>query len=348
MAKKYGKEDKKFNYSKEVASLKENGPQRLYLLWGEEDYLREQYLEELKKVCIPEGEDSFSYKKIDGAELDPDTLRQAVDSVPFLTERSLVEIRDANLNKLEEPEKYLEILRDIPEYCTVALVQGSAFEPDGRLKFTKGIRDIASEIRFTEQTSGMLISWISKRFAAAGKTIDLEAAQRLLFVSGDLMSRLIPEIEKVAAYARGDRVTVSDVDAVAHHIPEAVIFEMTDLIAQRKYNAALSVLSELLADKNNEPIPMLAMLGMQMRKLYAARLALEKGLGTQYVMDVCGMKYEDYARKLINSARGFSLRQLQNSIRMCTEADYKIKSSSVNDAELLKEVVLRIAGEADV
>ena len=52
------------------------------------------------------------------------------------------------------------------------------------------------------------------------------------------MNRLIPEIEKVAAYAKGDRVTVEDVEAVAHHIPEAVIFTLTDQIAQRRYDRA--------------------------------------------------------------------------------------------------------------
>lgn len=69
----------------------------------------------------------------------------------------------------------------------------------------------------------MLIDWLIRRFSAAGKSIELEAAQRLIFISGDLMSRLIPEIEKVAAYAKGDRVTVADVEAVANHIPEAVV-----------------------------------------------------------------------------------------------------------------------------
>ena len=52
------KNDEKLNYGAEIRSLKENGPQRLYLLWGVEDYLREQYLAQLKTACLPEGEDS--------------------------------------------------------------------------------------------------------------------------------------------------------------------------------------------------------------------------------------------------------------------------------------------------
>lgn len=343
MAKKYGKDDAKLNYSAEVRRLKEQGAKNLYLLWGPEDYLREQYLIQLKRICLPEGEDSFSYKRMDGPELDYLELQNALDAMPFMTERTFIEVRDADLNKLKEPEKLIKILSDIPDYCTVAFVQSTQYELDGRLKLIKGLKSLAVELKFTQQSQGMLIDWIIRRFAAAGKGVELDAAQRLIFISGDLMSRLIPEIEKIAAYAKGEKVTMADVEAVANHIPEAIIFDMTDHISQKQYNIALSILAELLADKNNEPIPMLAMLGLQMRKLYAARLAIEKQLGAKYVMEVCGIKQEFIANKLISSARGFTMPQLKRAVELCAEADHKMKSSSLDDQELLKETVLRIA-----
>ena len=342
MAKKFGKEDK-LNYSAALKELRERGAERLYLLWGPEDYLREQYLSALKKLCLPDGEDSFSYRRIDGPELSLETLQEALDAVPFMSERCFVELRDVDINKLKEPERYLSLLSDVPEYCTAAFVQSAEYELDGRLKLIKGLKELSRELRFTQQSQGMLTDWIVRRFAAAGKTIELDAAQRLIFISGDLMSRLIPEIDKVAAYAKNERVTVEDVEAVANHIPEAVIFDMTELISQRKYNAAFSVLSELLSDKANEPIPMLAMLGVQMRKLYAARLAIERELGAKFVMDACGIKYDYIAAKLIAAAKGYTLPQLKRAVELCAETDYKIKSSSQNDVELLKEAVLRIA-----
>ena len=88
---------------------------------------------------------------------------------------------------------------------------------------------------------------------------------------------------------------------------------------------------------------MLAMLGMQMRRLYAARLAIEQDLGSKYLMDACGIKQEYIARKLINAARGYTLPQLIRAVELCAQADYKMKSSAQDSRELLKEVVLRIA-----
>lgn len=341
------KTEEKLNYAQALRSLKENGPQALYLLWGPEDYLREHYLEQLKKLCLPEGEESFSFKRLNGPELDPQELEQAIDAVPFLSERSFVELRGIDLNHLKDGERILKILSDIPEYCTVVFVQGAGFEPDGRLKLVKGLRSLSQEIPFTQQSQGDLVRWIAKRFAALGKGIELEAAQRLIFISGDLMNRLIPEIEKIAAYAKGEKVSVADVEAVANHIPEAVVFDMTELIAQRKINNALACLSELLMDKNNEPIAILAILGTQMRRLYGARLALEKKLGVNYVMENCGCRFEFHATKLLQAARGYTLPQLKRAVELCAEADYRMKSSGEDAREILKETVFRIAaGEA--
>ena len=337
------KKEEAFNYPAELRTLKERGPERLYLLWGPEDYLREQYLLQLKKICLPEGEDDFSYKRIDGPALDANAFQQAVDAMPFMTEHTLIELRDVDINKLADADACLKTISDIPDYCTIVFVQNAEYEPDGRLRFVKTLRSEGKELKFTQQSQGMLTDWIVRRFAAAGKRIDLSAAQRLIFISGDLMSRLIPEIEKIAAYASTDKVTQEDVEAVANHIPEAVVFEMTELMAQKKVNSALSVLSELLADKNNEPIMMLAVLGKQMRQLYAARLALKKNLGTKYVMEVCSMKYDYIAAKLLTAAKGFTLTQLRRAVELCAETDYQMKSSGADPKELLKEAVLRIA-----
>ena len=53
MAKAKGKKKTEvLDYGAQVRSLREQGPGRLYLLWGREDYLREQYLLELKKLCL--------------------------------------------------------------------------------------------------------------------------------------------------------------------------------------------------------------------------------------------------------------------------------------------------------
>ena len=75
----------------------------------------------------------------------------------------------------------------------------------------------------------------------------------------------------------------------------------------------MEVLDELLSDKNNEPVAMLAVIGSQMRRLYAARLAADKKLGPSYLVDLFRLSYDSIASRLIAVSRGFSLEQLKRA-----------------------------------
>ena len=99
-----------------------------------------------------------------------------------------------------------------------------------------------------------------RRFAAAGKDIDAGTVDHLLFTCGSLMTGLVPEIAKIAAYARGPKITAADIDAVADPVLDARVFDMTDAVAARDYDKAAECLAELLR-MQEEPIRILAALG---------------------------------------------------------------------------------------
>ncbi len=326
------KKQEVLNYKAQERTLREQGPGRLYLLWGREDYLREQYLIELKKLCLPGGEDDFSYHRFDGAELDFQALADAVDAVPFLSERTLIEVRGFDTNKCREEDA-----------CTLVFVMGTDFEPDGRLKTTKAFKKYGQLIQFTAQGEPALVKWVGKRFDAHKKRISSEDARQLIFFTGGLMNTMIPEIEKIAAYVQGDTVTRADILAVAHRMPEAVAYELTDRLADQDYDGAMRILADLLADKANTPIFLLAVIGQQMRRLYAARLARRAGLGTSDLRVLLGLPFDFIAENLLRSARKFSGWQLEEAVRLCAQTDFAMKSTGADDTELLKELLLRIA-----
>ena len=158
------KKQEVLDYNAQVRTLRERGPGRLYLLWGREDYLREQYLIELKKLCLPGGEDDFSYHRFDGAELDFQALADAVDAVPFLSERTLIEVRGFDTNKCreEDAQALVQVIGDLPDYCTLVFVMSTDFEPDGRLKTTKAFKKYGQLIQFTAQGEPALVKWVGK------------------------------------------------------------------------------------------------------------------------------------------------------------------------------------------
>lgn len=343
---KNDKREKKTDYGSVLRDLKENGPGRLYLLWGAEDYLRESYFDEIKKLCLDGGGADFNHHRLSGASLDMQKLSESVDAIPFMGERTLIEVRDFDVNSIkdEQVDRLKNIVSDIPEYSTVVFLLPTGYEPDGRLTAIKTLKKLGNAIEFTTQPQSLLINWITRRFAALGKSIGKEGCEKLIFTSGELMTRLIPEIEKIAACAKSDAVTVKDIEKVAQRIPEASVFEMTDRLAQKNFNAAAELMAELL-QSGEHPIKILAMIGFQMRRLFTAKVALDKGLGKDFVMEACGINHPFFAEKLLKSASGFSLDKLKTAVELCAESDYRMKSSSEDDEDILKELLLRIAVE---
>ncbi len=340
------KKEEKLNYAALSRELKQKGPERLYLLHGEEDYLLSSFIKELTAACLPEGADDFSYRELDGGSLTMQLLSDSVNALPFATERTLTIVRGYDINRMKDAElKALErIVSDIPDFATLAFVARGPLEPDGRVKPVKLLRKYGRDLNFTEQDAGALTNWLRRRFAALGKGISREACEALIYASGSLMSSLVPEVDKLAAAVSGDTVSVEDVEALAFRIPETQAFDMTDALAGRDFDKAARLLSDLLA-MGEEPLKILGAVGYNMRRLYCARLAGEEGLGDAYIRGCTGIKYDFVLKKLKQSASRYSLGGLRRAVELCAETDYAIKSSPRSDEELLGELLARFAVE---
>ena len=158
------------------------------------------------------------------------------------------------------------------------------------------------------------------------------------------MDGLVPEINKIAAYAKGKRVTVADIDAVADPVLDARIFDMTNAVTARDYDRAAAVLAELLR-MQTEPIAILAVLGRELRQLYTARLALDGKKDAVWVKELWRMTSAYPATKLMEAARSVSRPWCRDAVRRCQTLDRRMKSERNLDAEgALKLFLMELAG----
>ena len=77
--------------------------------------------------------------------------------------------------------------------------------------------------------------------------------------------------------------------------------------------------------------------------VYAARLAIDERLGPDFVKELYKINYGFIVDKLMRSARGFTLAGLAEAVKLCAETDYAMKSSSVDDTELLCDLLIKLA-----
>ncbi|MBE7002912.1 MAG: DNA polymerase III subunit delta [Ruminococcaceae bacterium] len=318
-----------------------------YLFYGEESYLREYYLGELKKALVPSGFEEFNYHRLDGKTASMAELIEAVEAMPMMAERTMVVLTDCDLFKLGEDARGLliSLLEDFPEYCCLVIVYDLLeYKPNKTYKKLCAALDknvLTVNFRIAEKKD--LINWIRRRFRALDKDIDAQASEHLIFTCGALMTGLVPEIAKIGAYARGKTVTVEDINAVADPVLDAVVFNMSNAITRGDYNSACEILGQLLK-KQEEPFVLLSIIGKELRKIHTARVALDEGRDKLWLMEQWGMRSDYPARLLLDAARRTTRAWCENSVKLCQKLDRRYKSEKGIDYEgELKLLLMELA-----
>ena len=258
--------------------LAAENPGQLYVFYGEEDYLRQYYLKELRRICGGPFE-AFDTVLLDSEQIDADSLTDAIDSFPMGSERKLVILRDYKAWQPAGELKDLlpELLANLPEYiCLVVDCDSIEFKPDKRLAAYKALEKYGTLVEFQQASGADLIPWVKRRFQALGKRIETPECEHLIFLCGASMTNLAGECEKIAAGTGREQIRMEDVRALASRVLEADVFDLTDAIMQGNYTKALTLLRDLF-DMKHEPVAILAAVSKQLQRLYGARLAMEKG-----------------------------------------------------------------------
>ena len=328
--------------------LKAGTLRNIYLFYGEEGYLRQRYMEEIRARLIGGGMEEFNDHRLTGKGLSMQALSEAVEAMPMMAEHTLVTVTDLDIFHLDSGARdaLIEIISDVPPTCTLIFIYDLLeYKRDGKMKkLTAALDQYVEEVEFCQQERAALMRWIKRRAAATGHDIDTAAAEHLLFTCGSLMNELVPEIEKIGAYAKGKNITIEDINAVADPVLDARIFDMTDRITSGKYDDAARIMGELL-QMQTEPIVLLAAMGKELRRLYTARIALDEGKDRLWLQKLWGMKSDYPAKLLLGAARKTDRRWCREAVQKCQVLDRRMKSekNSNNEAEL-KLFLMELAG----
>lgn len=317
-----------------------------YIFYGEESYLREYYLEEVRKQLVPAGFEEFNYHKVEGKDLTVQRLSEMAEAMPMLSERTLIVVTDFDLFKLSEEQRtrMIAFLEDLPPYCCVVLVYDTVeYKPNKTMKkLYKAVTDHVECVEFRAADNSDLVAWIARRFKALGKEIDRQTAEYLIFTCGGLMTGLVPEIIKIGSYAKGKTITQKDIDAVADPVLSAEVFKLSDAVLQNDYDRAASILGDLLK-MQTEPIMILAALGSQLRRIHTARLAIDSGKDKYWLMELWDMKSDYPAKLLLTAARRTSADWCAEAVKMCQVLDRRMKSEKgIDAAGELKLLLVRL------
>ncbi len=320
--------------------------QKLYIFYGEEDYLKEKYLKRLKKAIVDETFAEFNLIEFEGKGLNEEMLIEAIEGYPAFAERKMIIIKDLDIYKPPSSlqETLPTILSDLPDYiCLVFYYDTIEYKPDKRTKLYGIINKIASVNEFGRMSENELITLISKYVRNAGKEISKETCQYLLFLCGNSITNLLTEIDKAISHSTLTEIKKYNIESVCTRTLDAVVFDLTDYISVKKFDKAISVLNDLIAQKNTE-VMLFSAVQRHIQRMYAAKLFMQTpDSNSKELMRLIGTGSSFYANKIQDMTRRISTEWLRKSIKICGETDIALKSSVADKVKIIEIALLQMS-----
>jgi DNA polymerase-3 subunit delta len=246
-------------------------PQPVYVVHGDEDFLRRRVLDALKQRILGKDDNAaFGFSAFPGDKAVWFSILDELQTLPFLSQRRMVSIESADTfitAHRAQLEKYVQS----PPAGGVLVLEVRSWPATTRLY---RLLDGPASLSCKSLTGGKLSEWC-RRWSSAqhGKQLTTSAAQLLVDLVGPEMGLLDQELAKLAVYVgEAARIDGEDVDRLVGNNRAENTFQIFDLIAQGNAAGALALLDKLFG-QGEKPIALLGAFSWQLRKLaQAARL----------------------------------------------------------------------------
>ena len=151
-------------YQQLKKDLSAGKPGQLYIVHGEETYLRVFYMGRLKELLLTGGMGEFNLHQIGAKDMSPHRLEEAIDCLPMMAERTLITVTDFDLFKAGEKDReaYCKLFAQLPDYCCIVFVYDLIpYKGDARTKLAAAIKQHGVVVNFARQDQGDLVDWVS-------------------------------------------------------------------------------------------------------------------------------------------------------------------------------------------
>jgi len=306
----------------------------VYLLYGDEAYLRLQYKNRLKSALIPE-DDTMNYSYYEGKDVNVADVIDLAETMPFFADKRVIFLENTDFFKNNNDKMAQYINEGIPESTVLVFVESNV---DKRTKLYKAVGKAGRQVEFQVQTEATLKKWIAGRMKSSGKRVSEHTLDVFLETVGTDMLNISSELEKLFAYTMGrDVVTEDDIKAVCSVILSNRIFEMITLIGLRKQSEALKLYQDLLGMKES-PFGMLALIHRQFITMLQIADLRENGANKTVIASTMGMS-PYIVGKYLPQIDCFTMEEMKNVIEGCARVDYDVKSGNIR-AEVGVELLI--------
>ena len=235
--------------------IRERSFKSIYLLLGEQAYLRNQNRDRLVTAAlglgsVQEAGDCFNYSRFAGENAAADRIIEMAQTLPFFSEKRVIVLEDTGFfdkgaNDAAALSEFLPVMPD-----TTMIIMSEA-KTDKRSKLYKVIDKTGFVLDCDSIEPAMIGKWAAGLFKKAGLTISGADLAYFLDRTGTDMLAVNAEIEKLICYKMEDGVQVpaavtrEDILTMGQAQLKDRVFELTDALVRKQADTVFSIYMEL-------------------------------------------------------------------------------------------------------
>ena len=314
----------------------------LHVLIGKDDFAIRQALNGIKKGIGDAEARMPNTSVLDGRQVTLEQLRNACETVPFLSEKRLVVVeglferfgggnkkgRKKKSGQSAQPEEcnvITDCIKELPEFTELVIIGGEVNTGNPLLREISSFTRIKS---FPLLKKSQLSQWITQRVKTAGGTISPQAVDLLgRFVGNDLWT-MSNEVDKLVSFVGGRRIEEGDIRVVVSYAQEASIFAMIDAVLEFRVGIAQELLQQLFKH-GVAPAQILVMLSRQVRIIFQMKEMRSQKKTRADIQSKLGLTSDFVIRKAWDQADRYSTARLREVYHRILETDISIKTGKL-------------------
>ena len=305
--------------------LKTGQFKQIYLLFGEEGYLKKQYKERFVKAMLPQ-DDTMNYTYYEGKNVNIAEVIDQAETMPFFAERRLIVFEETGLFKTGGSDLG-DYIKDMPDTTYMIF---SETEVDKRSKLYKAVKAKGHIVELQRQDETTLKRWITGKVKAEGKKISESCVYFFMGKVGSDMGTISLELEKLLSYTLDkDIITEEDIDAVCVNQITNSIFDMIEAMTARRQREALDMYYGLLAAKE-PPMRILFLMTRQYKYLYEIKDLMRRGCSRKEIASKMNL-HPFIAGKYMDQTKKFTSVMLREILEESADLEERVKTGRLAD-----------------
>jgi DNA polymerase-3 subunit delta len=319
--------------------------QLIYVIAGKETSLVNAECDKLLGELIEPQQRTMGLFKTDASEVSASDVLDEVRTAPFLTERRVVLVKNAD-KFVSENRELLERYFDNP--CPTGVLVLTASSWPTNTKLAKKLPSVGKLLKVTGPKPRQLPQRLTQYANDAHtKKLTKDAAELLIELSGDDLPQLYGEIDKLALFADAEKaITVSHIESLIGHNRLFNAFAVIDACLAGDVAKAVDRLRNMFAEDKSAEYTVVGAFAFHFRRMFNAKVLLEEGIRPADIAD--RLRIWSNKNGFFLQVRKLSLKQLGENLQQLANIDYAIKTGRTKAKVAIEQTVLKLATGSNV